>query len=118
MKIDNQLNVVFTYGSLKKGHGNHRVMEMAGGEFMGEATMTGATMYSLGAFPGLILDDNTSPIHGEVYRIQDIAPLDRLEGFPSFYNRCIVETSIGPAWVYYLNNENPSHLTKVESGKW
>lgn len=113
-----QTNRVGVYGSLKQGFGNHRVMQQAGGKLVGEATMVGATMYSLGAFPGLILDNNTSPIHLEVYEVQDMQPLDWLEGFPDFYNRRIVSTSLGDCWVYHLNNENPRHLTKVESGKW
>lgn len=118
--MDTQLktNRFFVYGSLKKNLHNHRVMEWAGGEFIGEATITGATMYSMGGFPGLVLDDNTNPIYGEVYEIKDVKPLDRLEGAPDFYNRKVVESSLGPVYIYYLNDGCPRGCPIVESGKW
>lgn len=113
-----QINLSFCYGTLKSGHYNHVVMERAGGKLVGEASIKGATMYSLGGFPGIVLDGCDNTIYGEVFEVQDFAPLDRLEGYPSFYDRKIVETSIGKAWVYFLRPEQVRGLPVVESGVW
>lgn len=93
-------------------------MQRAGGKFIAQATMTGATMYSLGGFPGIVLDGSNNTIHGEVFEVSDFAPLDRLEGTPSFYDRKIVDTSVGKAWVYFLRPEQVRGLNVVESGAW
>ncbi len=48
-------------------------------------------LYSLGACPAMVEGDKTS-IPGEVYEIDaaTLGRLDRLEGHPSFYERCVM----------------------------
>ena len=79
---------VFVYGTLMQGGSNHHVMETARGIFVGRGVTKEATydMTSLSAFPGM-LDWGAYSIIGEVYEVEDIGPLDRLEGHPSFYER-------------------------------
>jgi gamma-glutamylcyclotransferase (GGCT)/AIG2-like uncharacterized protein YtfP len=115
-----ETNLVLSYGTLKKGHPNHRVMQMAGGKYIADTTINGS-MHSYGAFP--VIDINTgSTIHCELYEVENLAPLDRLEGFPSFYFRSIVKTSCGrDAWVYHIpegDKETLKRLPKIESGVW
>lgn len=100
---------VFVYGTLKRGFPNHRVMEHAVGEFIGEGVTTAPTfdMTSLGAFPAL-LPEGKFRIIGEVYDVEDISPLDHLEGYPHFYDRKIVPISCCGlqygCWTYFMHD--------------
>ncbi len=115
-------HLVFTYGSLLTGLGNHRVI--AAGELVGEAiTEAGWTLVSLGGFPGAI-EGGEIAIVGELYRVDDatLAGLDQLEGNGSFYTRVerkIITTDGREriAWIYALPSENLNR-TIVESGDW
>lgn len=115
-------NLVFVYGTLKREFYNHCVMEQSGGTYLGEASLSNMfTMISCGPYPALV-KGGEGTIHGEVYDVTDMIPLDRLEGYPHHYNRELVETPYGEAWVYYYN-ETLEHVNErgariVESGKW
>lgn len=106
---------VFVYGSLKQGYGNHPLIKDS--VLLGEClTKPIYTMYSLGAFPAVVLQGNTS-ITGEVYEVDDdtFARLDRLEGYPDFYDRTMIDTDHGKAWMYFLEREEG---VEVEGGVW
>ena len=113
---------VAVYGTLKDGHGNHHVMRYAGGSKIGETTITGATMFSYGAFPVITLDGSKNKILIEVYDVKDLQPLDQLEGFPHFYSRSQVETEYGSAWIYHAPDADveriKANLEQVKSGIW
>jgi gamma-glutamylaminecyclotransferase len=84
-------DLVFVYGSLKRGFGNHRLL--ANSEFVG----TGLTepryrLINLGPYPAMIEStDDPLSITGELYRIdeQTLADLDRLEGEGVLYRRIV-----------------------------
>jgi gamma-glutamylcyclotransferase (GGCT)/AIG2-like uncharacterized protein YtfP len=108
---------VFVYGTLKKGYHNHYLLKDA--KYLGKnLTLPSFTMLNLGAFPGVVFGGNT-PIHGEVYEVDEatFARLDRLEGYPNFYNRTEIITQYGSAWMYHLNREE-YHVGAVLSGDW
>lgn len=116
---------VFVYGTLKKGHGNHRCLEGAVFEGKAETRPNEWKMVSLGAFPAIIPIEMgaASPIKGETYLVDEtiLARLDRLEGYPGFYNRSNIFVHPGPgqcveALVYYLEGYRNAPL--VESGEW
>ncbi len=71
--------LVFVYGTLRRGGSNH--FRMAGGEFISAGTITGR-MYRIDWYPGLVLDDVGDEIHGEVYAVgpPQLAALDSFEG--------------------------------------
>jgi gamma-glutamylcyclotransferase (GGCT)/AIG2-like uncharacterized protein YtfP len=117
---------VLVYGSLKKGFGNHDA-------FLSTATLLGTTkipgkMYSLGAYPGVRLDE-PGEIHCEVYSVDSktLQRLDQLEGFrtvggSNFYDRIPVrftmegESQVGDVYEinkHYINDKKP-----VPSGNW
>ncbi len=80
---------VFVYGTLKAGHGNHRLLETS--KFLGEATtLPRYRLYDCGHFPCLV-DAGTDgcAIQGEVYEVdyEVLTDLDRLEGVPRHYQR-------------------------------
>lgn len=79
--------LVFTYGSLRKGYGNHPLLD--GSRFVATAkTLPAYTMIHLGGFPGIIYGGETEII-GELYEVdaRTLATLDQLEGHPGFYER-------------------------------
>ena len=114
-----QIKRVFVYGTLKKGGGNHRLLN--GCKFVGEhITENEHTMVDFGPFPA-ILEGGTTPITGEVYVINNsvAGDLDRLEGDPSMYQRKIIDTEYGKALVYYMKELGAHHKYGIiESGVW
>jgi gamma-glutamylcyclotransferase (GGCT)/AIG2-like uncharacterized protein YtfP len=75
-------HLIFVYGTLKRGCGNHR--HLAGQIFLGEArTAPGFQLYLLDGYPGMIArSDDREGVAGEVWSIDDptLARLDALEG--------------------------------------
>lgn len=110
--------LVAVYGSLRSGMHNNLLLSSS--KLMGEDKVKGFTMLDWGSFPALIESDNTDDITIEVYSVDDpsFARLDRLEGYPSFYNRKIINTSHGEAWVYFIKEGNKGNYNIVESGDW
>lgn len=111
--------LVFVYGSLKRGFHNHGLLNNPESEFIGECdTPPEFTMYDLGSFPAIVPEGET-PIQGEVFRVSGrvFGNLDMLEGFPSFYNRKLINTPYGEAWVYFI--PEATRMSKVvASGVW
>lgn len=93
---------IFVYGTLKKGHGNNRVITEHPHEFVGEAVTNDKFFLYDGGFPRMsksakpvaALSANQvygrkAPVKGEVWLVDEAGLLacDRLEGHPTFYNR-------------------------------
>jgi len=79
---------------------------MDGAEFISKAVTTNAgyDLIDLGAFPGAISKDPGFRISGEVWEIpiELMAVLDKIEGYPTLYNRKTIDTTQGSAIMYYL----------------
>jgi gamma-glutamylcyclotransferase (GGCT)/AIG2-like uncharacterized protein YtfP len=71
--------LVFVYGTLRRGGSNH--FRMAGAEFISAGTIMGR-MYRIDWYPGLVLDEAGGEISGEVYAVDGdlLAALDAFEG--------------------------------------
>lgn len=115
-------NKVFVYGSLRKGHGNHAVLDHDSVSFDCNAEINGFAMYSLGAFPGCVAVNSNQPVYGEVYTVDDDnvwQALDALEGHPSFYERHVVTTRKGDdVWIYLLDHATVKGREEVKGGDW
>jgi gamma-glutamylcyclotransferase (GGCT)/AIG2-like uncharacterized protein YtfP len=103
-------NLVFVYGTLKRGGRIRALDKVQGSEFLGETlTKDRFHMIDLGAYPGVVDADpeQGTQIAGELFRVTSdlMHQLDQVEGYPAFYNRRQIETNLGTAWIYYL----PSH---------
>ncbi|MBC7366961.1 MAG: gamma-glutamylcyclotransferase [Undibacterium sp.] len=76
------MTTLFVYGTLKRGGSNQAFL--AGQRFLGEArTSPGFTLFSLGAYPGLVPSpDDRVGVTGELWSIDEacLAHLDELEG--------------------------------------
>jgi gamma-glutamylcyclotransferase (GGCT)/AIG2-like uncharacterized protein YtfP len=111
------MTTVAVYGSLRKGFGNHRLVEDS--TYLGtDYTYPEFTMYSMGGFPYVMHEGNTSMVV-ELYDVDDnvMARLDRLEGYPTFYDRKQIPTSQGDAWIYFMHTAYRG-TEEVESGDW
>ncbi|MBE2202970.1 MAG: gamma-glutamylcyclotransferase [Chthoniobacterales bacterium] len=106
--------LVFVYGTLKRGFGNHRVMADAGGEFICEGrTVTPLPLVAQGLPFLLDQPGHGHRVEGEVYRVGDSRGwdrLDRLEGHPDFYRRRLIEVEGTDgdryeAWAYFIARE-------------
>jgi len=110
---------VFVYGSLKKGFGNHPY-HLSKANMIGEAeTLPQYSLFSLGSFPGVIKGGVTS-VQGELYEVdrEELRSLDQLEGHPGFYQREVIDTSEGEAWIYLLPEDKYKGYEVIESGIW
>jgi gamma-glutamylcyclotransferase (GGCT)/AIG2-like uncharacterized protein YtfP len=119
--------LVFVYGTLRRGGSNH--FRMAGAEFVTAGTITGR-MYRINWYPGLVLDPAGDEIHGEVYSVgpELLAALDVFEGISagemdgSEYRR-VQTTVVGQdsrllnAWVWeWLGMTDESQ--RLRDGDW
>jgi gamma-glutamylcyclotransferase (GGCT)/AIG2-like uncharacterized protein YtfP len=90
--------------------------------FIAEAKVSGS-LYDLGAYPGLLLNESNSLVTGEVYEVDDEL-LNELDDFEasSNYRRKLVEISLGAdskvCWVYEPDPEFYSLRTLIPSGDW
>lgn len=109
---------VYVYGSLRAGMGNHRLLREA--EFVREHVIYGYTMISFGAFPALVPTGKSHAVV-EQYRVneEEFQRLDMLEGYPHFYDRCLLDTPDGEvAWVYFIDDQELLNRGVVEHGDW
>lgn len=117
-------NIIAVYGSLRKGLSNHRIIVKDTTEYLGEFDSEPIySMYSLGGFPGLHENGNTS-IKFEVYSVNDdtAQSVDWLEGYSpdrpaTFYDKKEIETPFGMASIYIYVDDIPEEQL-VESGDW
>jgi len=105
------MELVFVYGTLKRGFSNHGILENS--KYLGttETVSRSFMMYPLfGSFPGvtICLDDGFA-IMGELYEVdsQTLNELDKLENNGKFYTRRLVSVYRKPgetvkAWMYLL----------------
>lgn len=120
-------NLLAVYGTLKKGFGNHALIERLGLEFKGRAFTEDSHFFMRGdtGFPYVYIDPMTKGLRNtnryrhnisvELYkfeRLEDIASIDALEGHPVWYTRQLYnffdEQGIRRlAWMYVQKNNYP-----------
>lgn len=109
--IENPLEItphVFVYGTLQREFGNHGVMQSAKGHFLGAAVTIDEYPLLVEGLPYLHKHKGVGKsVYGEVYHVEDIKPLDRLESHPHFYKREVIEIALAtyrlPCWTYFIN---------------
>jgi gamma-glutamylaminecyclotransferase len=118
---DKDHQIVFVYGTLKKGQPNEHIMsnpETGKHKYIGPAETVDkfplfvASKYNI---PFMLTEKGTGfRIHGELYEVDNlkVIALDLLEGYPEFYirNKFPVEKENGEiieAWIYQLRELDP-----------
>jgi gamma-glutamylcyclotransferase (GGCT)/AIG2-like uncharacterized protein YtfP len=120
---------LFVYGTLRRGHAHpmHASLSSAA-SFVGEARVRGR-LYLVAHYPGLVLDDASSWVLGELYHLRDPSVLPLLDDFegvgpdhpePREYRRVerTVELLSGggcSAWVYEYARPTEERL-RIHSG--
>ncbi|MHC1728796.1 MAG: gamma-glutamylcyclotransferase [Syntrophobacteraceae bacterium] len=101
-------HVIFVYGTLRKGQGNHHLLDSS--EFLG--TTKSKKHYALYAsgIPFLSQTGAVSQVTGEVYSVDHatLRRLDQLEGHPDWYRREQAEVVLEGgtefiAWIYFCD---------------
>jgi len=114
---DSRTHRVFVYGTLKRGHSNHTLLETS--RFLGEAaTLKTYWMITTGVFP-IVLDavpEGFAPplaIAGEIYHVDDatLQELDRLEREGRSYDRKVTE-------VHEAGRKVEAHIYVGVAGYW
>ena len=119
-------NILFVYGSLRRGRERQNFLSPEKTRFIGPATTPGE-LYTIGDFPGLVLaaslptapalDTDDCQVRGELFEIFDpatfFATLDVIEGYwpeqteRSLFVRRLINaqtaTGTAKAWAYILN---------------
>jgi gamma-glutamylcyclotransferase (GGCT)/AIG2-like uncharacterized protein YtfP len=120
--VKENMHLVFVYGTLRRGGVRAMSERFPSSEFIGTAQIRG-TLYDLGAFPGLLLNETNSLVLGEVYEVDD-ETLNRLDDIEasSYYIRKQVEVSLGTdrttCWIYVYDPQFYSPRTVIASGNW
>ena len=120
------MRYVFVYGTLRRGEANDINTLLPTPEFIGESSV-GGTLYPLGWYPGLVLDDR-SRVVGEVYAVSPglETKLDEIEGLlpePSGeYLKRDVTVLVGErtvtCFVYEIAPALVAHLVPMAEGDW
>ena len=115
-------HLVFVYGTLRRGGARAMSIRFPNSKFIADAKVNG-NLYDLGAYPGLLLNEWSALVIGEVYEVDDeiLNKLDEFEA-SSNYLRKQVEISLGTqrriGWTYEPNPGFYSLLTLIKSGDW
>lgn len=101
------MHTVFVYGTLKRGHRNHRLLEDSW--FVGTGSTVAKFDMINSGFPVLLPNDDGLCVIGEVFKVDDktLENLDRLEGEGRMYNRKIEKVNLidGPVdCAIYIGN--------------
>jgi gamma-glutamylaminecyclotransferase len=99
------MNKVFVYGTLKRGQRNYRFLQAA--EFVGTfSTDAIFSMYAFDDYPA-VCEQGRHAIQGEIYHVSNpqFRVLDELERYPDFYQRIVIPTHYGDAWMYIVKAE-------------
>lgn len=97
--------MIFVYGTLRRYHGNHQLLENARYYGVG-ATQNNYSMYVAGGYPYVVSTEARYPIVGELYGVDDktLEKLDKMEGHPHYFTRSeivvIVDEKEYTAWMY------------------
>ena len=108
---------VFVYGTLLHGEVNHHLL--AGARFLGpHRTAPCYCLLRLGAYPGAVRAGGDT-ILGEVFQVNTagLRRLDRLEEYPDLYDRQLIPTPYGRAWIYLYRGPRADRPV-IKGGDW
>lgn len=114
----NTQHLLAVYGTLRKGYGNHRLLN--GARFIRDQWLAGFIM--CGTSIPFVFSSRLpgQEIKIEIYEVDQktLERIDRLEGHPNWYRREMVETDVGRAWIYLVQEDGVRHMPIIKSGDW
>ncbi|NOQ48330.1 MAG: hypothetical protein GQ576_04205 [Methanococcoides sp.] len=113
------MNLLFAYGTLKKGHKNHHLL--TGSSFVSEnCTEDKFQMLDMGDFTAVVKDDPVSSIVGELFSVDD-STLSAIDGFEGkwFCREEVLLKDSSVAWMYFLSDDvSYGGRSPIVSGIW
>lgn len=117
-------NIIFVYGTLIRGNGNHAYF-LGQSRFLGAGTLKGYALYDLGSYPG-IKQSKEDFVKGELFEVDEgtLARINRLEGEGSLYRLVFEPVQTGEqtvvnAGVYvYMHETSESSYVSHEKQPW
>lgn len=109
------------YGSLRKNHGNWRYILSESPQLSTEVVNIPFKMISMGGFPGLVPSPENHDITIEIFEVDEptYQRVENLEGYPNFYQKALIPTSLGELEIYVLMGARyQSGYDVVENGDW
>lgn len=119
--------LVAVYGTLLSGMGNHVLLTRNEGDVKPLGAAKGdfyCVMYSAGGFPILSMMEPEDKVICEIYEVGDetLADLDRLEGYPGWYNRTVrsfIMDETGETVRAYIYHQNDAQdMPVVPKADW
>jgi gamma-glutamylcyclotransferase (GGCT)/AIG2-like uncharacterized protein YtfP len=115
-------HLVFVYGTLRRGGARAMSIRFPDSKFIADAQVSGS-LYDLGAYPGLLLNESNSSVIGEVYEVDDeiLNKLDDFEASSNYWRKQVeisLEDHRRTCWIYEPNPEFYSLRTLITSGDW
>lgn len=117
-------NLIFVYGTLKRGCRNNHYLKDA--TFLGEAETV--QKYNMkrhrGNYPAVIESDKNFTISGELWLCSEetAQSIDILEDYPYLFYRnevsVIHNENVINAWMYFFSKDNPESDLKEEIKEW
>jgi gamma-glutamylcyclotransferase (GGCT)/AIG2-like uncharacterized protein YtfP len=108
---------VLVYGTLRRGESHAHLLQ--GARYLGpHVTEARYTLCDLGQYPAAVSWGVTA-IHGEVYDLDEalLGRLDEYEEYPAVYDRRLIGTAHGDAWMYLLKAP-PAVACVIAHGDW
>jgi gamma-glutamylcyclotransferase (GGCT)/AIG2-like uncharacterized protein YtfP len=99
------MNLLFAYGTLKKGHKNNHLLD--GASFVSEnCTVDKFQMLDMGDFPAVVKENPVSSIIGELFNVDD-RTLSAIDGFEGkwFRREEVILKGSCVAWMYFLSDD-------------
>jgi gamma-glutamylcyclotransferase (GGCT)/AIG2-like uncharacterized protein YtfP len=115
-------HLVFVYGTLRRGCPRAMSVRFPNSKFITDVRVRGS-LYDLGAYPGLLLNESTSLVTGEVYEVDNelLNTLDEFEASSSYLRKQVeisLDTQRKVCWTYEPDPEFYSPRTLITSGDW
>jgi gamma-glutamylcyclotransferase (GGCT)/AIG2-like uncharacterized protein YtfP len=115
-------HLVFVYGTLRRGNAGAMSMRFPNAKFIEDAKVSGS-LFDLGAYPGLLLNESNSLVVGEVYEVDDeiLNELDEFEASSNYWRKqaeVSLETHKTKCWIYEPDPESYTLLNLIPSGDW
>jgi gamma-glutamylcyclotransferase (GGCT)/AIG2-like uncharacterized protein YtfP len=115
-------HLVFVYGTLRRGGAGAMSIRFPDSKFIADAKVSGS-LYDLGAYPGLLVNESNSLVTGEVYEVDDgiLNELDDFEASSNYWRKQVeisLDTHRKVCWTYEPKPEFYAPRTLITSGDW